>query len=185
MRNKQITPGEVRAGLLLPEASCSWSLPFPSSPGIASNLCPGRDVLSRAVPPMLVVQSLASSHVSMVIVAGDPLTATNSKKREEKKKKVLIFLCISQGLVEGCAPSLRCCDCSVVTAAGTLSSDPCSPSRAERDAQGACCACRTYFSTLSVMPQRLLLQTLRKMQGAPLPVSSGHTLLLLRAKVRF
>lgn len=87
VRNKQITPGEVRAGLLLPEASCSWSLPFPSSPGIASNLCPGRDVLSRAVPPMLVVQSLASSHVSMVIVAGDPLTATNSKKREEKKKK--------------------------------------------------------------------------------------------------
>lgn len=134
---------------------------------------------------MLVVQSLASSHVSMVIVAGDPLTATNSKKREEKKKQVLIFLCVSQGLVEGCAPSLRCCDCSVVIAAGTLSSDPCSPSRAERDAQGACCACRTYFSTLSVMPQRLLLQSLRKTQGALLPVPSAHTLLLLRAKVRF
>lgn len=47
--SKQITPGEVRAGLLLPEASCSWSLPFPFSPGIASNLCPGCVARSRAV----------------------------------------------------------------------------------------------------------------------------------------
>lgn len=100
------------------------------------------------------------------------MTATNSKKEKGKKKtkkQVLISLCASQGLAEGCAPSLRCCDCSVFIAAGTLSSDPCSPSRAERDAQGASCACRTHFSTLSVIPQRLLLQSLRKTKRALLP----------------
>lgn len=42
---------------------------------------------SQAIPPMLVLQSLASSHVSMVIVAGDPFTATNSKKEEKKIPK--------------------------------------------------------------------------------------------------
>lgn len=83
---KRVIPAEAQAGLLWQEGPCSLSLCFPSFPTSPSSapaaLSPAG---SQAVPPMLVLQSLASSHVSMVIVAGDPFTATNSKK--EKKKK--------------------------------------------------------------------------------------------------
>lgn len=79
--SKQIIPVEAQAGLLQQEGSCSSSLPFPSFPqGM-------RSVGSQAIPPTLVLQSLASSHVSMVIVAGDPFTATNSKKEKKKNPR--------------------------------------------------------------------------------------------------
>ena len=143
---------------------------------------------------MLVLQSLASSHVSMVIVAGDPFTATNSKKRKEKKPQVLIFLCIFHRLF--LREALPCC-ISVTSpfyCTGPLFLEGGSQSRVERDAQAGGGAARVAVPPVLIFPQwsatpwGLVLQPLHKntrpRAASPSCFPPAHTLQLLRAKVK-
>lgn len=108
---------------------------------------------------MLVLQSLASSHVSMVIVAGDPFTATNSKK-EEKKFPGPDFSLYFHRLFP--RQALPCC-ISVTSLLYIAQDHIClnADLNAEQRRPSGCCASCTYFSTLECNPQGLLLQPLQ------------------------
>lgn len=117
---------------------------------------------------MLVVQSPASSHVSMVIVAGDPFTATNSRKEKRKKKRKPspgFSLYFSQAVSKGCSPSYTA-GTAPFCWVGPLSQEPCG------------CAVRPQliFPHWSATPKGLLLQPLHKAKSTLLPSPSVYTL---------
>lgn len=118
---------------------------------------------------MLVVQSPASSHVSMVIVAGDPFTATNSRKEKRKKKRKPspgFSLYFSQAVSKGCSPSYTA-GTAPFCWVGPLSQEPCG------------CAVRPQliFPHWSAIPKGLLLQPLHKAKSTLLPSPSAYTLI--------
>lgn len=113
---------------------------------------------------MLVVQSPASSHVSMVIVAGDPFTATNSRKEKRKKKKKTeswFFSVFFTGCFQGMLSLLHCWNCPFLLGGATFTG-----------AMRLRCAATADFSTLECNTKGITSATLTQGQehSPPIPL---------------